>query len=308
MTTQPLIATPSRTLFALPYWIAAHRGFFSDEGLAPRLEFIASGEQINQGLRSGAIDLAIAPPDGVMLDALQGGPLRIVAGNACKPPLFVIAQPEIKTAADLRGKTFGVLSLREGSSKFIPLIAASGGLKPGDYEIKEAGGAPARVKLLTERKIDVGLQPMPLNYELEALGFSNLGWIGDFVPHYQFTSFNVNMDAAAREPALTTALLRAMRRGQHLALTHPEEASGIIARELGCDAGHALKALKDSARLAIFDPDLNWSAPALERIFRNLQDDGALPRGAPFEIGRTIVADYLDKARTGTDKTNIQVE
>lgn len=67
MTIRPLIATPSRTLFALPYWIAVHRDFFKDEGLAPDLEFVASGELINNGLRSGRIDLAIGPPDGVML-------------------------------------------------------------------------------------------------------------------------------------------------------------------------------------------------------------------------------------------------
>jgi len=302
MTTRPLIATPSRTLFALPYWIAVHRGFFKDEGLAPDLEFIASGEQINNGLRSGRIDLAIGPPDGVILDALAGGPLRIIGGNACKPPLFVIAQPEIKSAADLRGKTFGVLSLREGSSKFIALVAASGGLKPGDYNVVEVGGAPARVKLLTNRTIDVGLQPMPLNYELEALGFSNLGWTGDFVPHYQFTSINANLNWAQREPSLAAALLRAFMRGHHFAITHPDEASEILAPELGCDVGHALNALRDSARLQIFDTDLNWSVPALQRIFRNLQEDNAVPRDAPFEIERYVLPDYLDKARTDRPK------
>ena len=302
MTSRPLIATPSQTMFALPYWIAVHRGFFSDEGLAPSLEFIASGDLINQGLRSGRIALAIGPPDGVMMDALAGGPLRILAGNACKPPLFVIAQPEIRSAADLRGKTFGVLSLREGSSKFIEKFAKTGGLKPGDYRVVEVGGAPARVKLLAERAIDAGLQPMPLNYELEALGFSNLGWTGDFVPHHQFTSINANLNWAQREPSLAAALLRAFMRGHHFAITHPDEASEILAPELGCDVGHALNALRDSARLQIFDTDLNWSVPALQRIFRNLQEDNAVPRDAPFEIERYVLPDYLDKARTDRPK------
>jgi len=86
MTIRPLIATPSRTLFALPYWIAVHRGFFQDEGLTPDLEFVASGDLINEGLRNGRITLAIGPPDGVMLDVLAGGPLRPVSSPACPPP------------------------------------------------------------------------------------------------------------------------------------------------------------------------------------------------------------------------------
>ena len=59
MIIHPLIATPSKTLFALPYWIAVHRGFFKDEGLTPSLEFVASGERINEGLRNGRVTLAV---------------------------------------------------------------------------------------------------------------------------------------------------------------------------------------------------------------------------------------------------------
>jgi ABC-type nitrate/sulfonate/bicarbonate transport system substrate-binding protein len=297
MTIRPLVATPSRTLFALPYWIAVHRDFFKAEGLAPDLEFVAGGELINEGLRNGRITMAIGPPDGVMLDVLAGGPLRILAGNACKPPLFVMAQPEIRSAADLRGKTFGVLSLREGSSKFIEKFARTGGLKPGDYRVVEVGGAPARVKLLAERTIDAGLQPMPLNYELEARGFSNLGWTGEFEPHYQFTSFNASRDLVQREASLAAAMLRAMLRGQRFASAHPDEACGILASELGCEQSHALKALQDTSRLGIFDPDLNWSGPGLERIFRNLQEDGAVPAGTRFELERHVLADSLRQAQ-----------
>jgi NitT/TauT family transport system substrate-binding protein len=297
MTARPVIATPSRTLFALAYWIALHQGYFADEGLTPELEFVASGDLINDGLRNGRIAMAISPPDGVILDVLAGGPLRIVGGNACKPPLFVIAQPEIRTVADLRGKTFGVLSLREGSSKFIAKFTEAGGLKPGDYTIVEAGGAPARVKLLDERKIDVGLQPMPLNYELEERGFTNLGWTGEIEPHYQFTTLNTSRELAEREPMLVVSILRALLRGQRFATTESAQASSIVAAGLGCEIGHALKALQDSARLGIFDPDLRWSDAALQRNVCNLNDDRALPAGTSYDIERFILSDFLRKAR-----------
>jgi ABC-type nitrate/sulfonate/bicarbonate transport system substrate-binding protein len=297
MSAQPVVATPSRTLFALPFWVALHRGFFRDEGLKPSLAFIGSGDAIIAGLRDGSITMAISPPDGIMLDVLAGGPLRIFGGNACKPPLFVIAQPEIRTASELRGKTFGVLSLREGSSKFIAKIAKAGGLASGDYRIVEVGGAPARVKLLIERAIDVGLQPMPLNYELEARGFTNLGWTGEFEPHYQFTSINANRDWAAREPLLAVAMLRALLRAQRFIAAEPGEAAAVASAELGCESGHAAQAIHDSARLGIFDPNLDWSAAGLERIFLNLQDDRALPANTAFEIERYVSGDALRAAQ-----------
>jgi ABC-type nitrate/sulfonate/bicarbonate transport system substrate-binding protein len=296
MTARPVIATPSKTLFALPYWVALECGYFADEGLTPDLDFVASGDLINEGLRNGRIAMAISPPDGVILDVLAGGPLRIVGGNACKPPLFVIAQPEIRTLSDLRGKTFGVLSLREGSSKFIAKIAEAGGLGPDDYKIVEVGGAPARVKLLVERKIDVGLQPMPLNYELEARGFTNLGWTGEYEPHYQFTTINANRDWVEREPSLAVSILRALLRGQRFATTEPEQASSIVAAALGCEIAHALKALHDAARLGIFDPNLSCSEPGLRKILNNLNDERAPPQGISFDIERYILRDCLCSA------------
>jgi ABC-type nitrate/sulfonate/bicarbonate transport system substrate-binding protein len=292
-----MFATPSRTLFALPYWIAEHRGFFKDEGISPRIEIIGSGEQIKASLRSGEILMSIDPADGVMTDVHSGGPLRILAGNARKPPLFVIAQPEIRTLADLRGKTFGVLSLREGSSKFIPKIAAAAGLSPSDYKVVEIGGAPTRVKLLAERKIDVALQPMPLNYEAQARGYTDLGWTGVYEPDYQFTTLNANIEWARREPQQAARMLRALLRGQRFALTDPETAARIVAIELRTEEPYALQAIRESARLGILDPELNWSEAGLNRIFLNLKEDGLVPPDLPFEIGRYVAPEYLRQAK-----------
>src|SRR5260370_32378932 len=82
------VATPSRSIFVLPVWIAERKGFFRDEGIEARLDIINSGEQIKDQLRSGATHVSLDSPEGVLIDVQKGGTLRIVAGNARKPPLF----------------------------------------------------------------------------------------------------------------------------------------------------------------------------------------------------------------------------
>lgn len=47
----------------------------------------------------------------------------------------------------------------------------------------------------------------------------------------------------------------------------------------------------------IFDPDLNWSGLGLERIFRNLQENNAVPTGTRFELERYVLTDYLRQAQ-----------
>ena len=66
-------------------------------------------------------------------------------------------------------------------------MAKAEGLAAADLKISAVGGAPARQVMLKEGKIDAGMQPLPLNLEAEALGFTNLGWAGKYEPEWQFT-------------------------------------------------------------------------------------------------------------------------
>lgn len=291
-----MFATPSRTFFALPYWIAEHRGFFKDEGVVPSLELIGDSGKIRDRLRSGETKLAIDTADGVLLDVLIGGPLRIVGGNARRPPLFLVARSDIRTLADLRGATFGVLSLSEGSSKLIPKIMASAGLSPSDYTIVAAGGAPARATLLRERKIDAALQPMPLHYEAEAEGFNCLAWAGTHEPEWQFNTINANIEWARRESQTIVALLRALLRAQSFMLTNPDEAARIAATELRTELRFSARAVTDAIELGIFNPGFECSISALARIFQNMQDDGAIPSGEKFQLERFVDHEFLHRA------------
>src|SRR4029079_11971712 len=172
------VVTPSVVIFAIPYWIAERQGYFKDEDIAPTLDIEPNGKRITERLLSGATQFSLVGPDAVLIDATAGGPLRIVAGIVRKPPLFLIAKPSIKTFADLRGASIGVLSLTEGSSKLLIKMARAEGLSAEDLKITPVGGAPARQTLLKDNKIDAGMQPLPLNLEAAALGFKNLGWGG----------------------------------------------------------------------------------------------------------------------------------
>ena len=146
-----------------------------------------------------------------------------------KPPLFLIAKPSIKTFADLRGANIGALSLTEGSSKLLIKMAKAEGLAAADLKINAVGGAPARQIMLKEGKIDAGMQPLPLNLEAEALGFTNLGWAGKYEPEWQFTTVNVNGDWARKNPRVATGFVRALLRGQQFIWSNPDEAAQIAA-------------------------------------------------------------------------------
>ena len=291
------VVTPSRVIFAIPFWIAERNGYFKEENIEPTLEIVPNGRDITQRLLIGASQFSVVGPDATLIDATKGGPLRIVAGIVRKPPLFLIAKPSIKTFADLRGANIGVLSLTEGSSKLLIKMARAEGLSAEDLKITPVGGAPARHTLLKDNKIDAGMQPLPLNLEAEALGFNNLGWAGKYEPDWQFTTVNTNGAWARQNARIVTSFVRALLRGQEFIWSNRQESARIAADVLKTEPELAARSLAEAIRLGILDPRLNWSEVGLRRIYENMQADGTIPADRKFDLGLVTDDGYLRAAQ-----------
>jgi NitT/TauT family transport system substrate-binding protein len=291
------MAVVSRTVFYLPAWMAEKQGFFKAEGLDVKMKVYDSSNQIFVDLRKGDMQIAVASIESVIADAYKGGKVRIVAGSAKRPPHFIIAQPEIKTLADLKGKTIGVVSMHEGTTFFVADIARAGGFKPSDVKVEAVGGSPTRQRLLKEKKIDAGLQPYPLSYEAEAAGFSNLGPVATLVPDYQFTSVMVDADWAKENRAALVGFLRALRKGTAYMFDHPDESAEVAAKELRTSVAFARRAIDDTANMDIMSRDLSVAPASLRRVFTIMQEDGALGRDLPFEPAKFVDESFLKESQ-----------
>jgi NitT/TauT family transport system substrate-binding protein len=287
----------SRTVFYLPAWTAEKQGFFKDEGLDVKIEVYDGSEKIFHDLRAGTHQIAIASIESVIAEAYKGGTLRIVAGIAKRPPHFIIAQPEIKTLADLKGKTIGVVSMHEGTTFFVADIAKAGGFALGDVKVEAVGGSPTRARLLKERKIDMGLQPYPLSYEAEAQGFTNLGAMAKLVPDYQFVSVMVDESWASKNRRVLTGFLKALRRGTEYMFAHPDESAELGAKELRTSPAFARRALEDTLSMEIMARDLSLTDASLRRVFSIMQQAGVLGRDLPFEPAKFVDESYLAESR-----------
>jgi NitT/TauT family transport system substrate-binding protein len=288
----------SRTVFYLPAWTAEKQGFFKEAGLDVNIEVYDGSEKIFHDLRAGTHQIAIASIESVIAESYKGGTLRIVAGIAKRPPHFIIAQPEIRTLADLKGKTIGVVSMHEGTTFFVADIAKAGGFALNDVTVEAVGGSPTRARLLKERKIDMGLQPYPLSYEAEAQGFTNLGAMAKLVPDYQFVSVIVDEDWASKNRAVVAAFLKALRRGTEYMFAHSDDESAELgAKELRTSPAFARRALEDTLGMDIMSRDLSLTDASLRRVFSIMQQAGALAREVPFEPAKFVDESYLAESR-----------
>jgi NitT/TauT family transport system substrate-binding protein len=291
------IGVVSRTIFYLPAWTAQQQGFFKQEGIDADLVVYDASDKILADLKSGVDQIGISSIESVIQDAYNGGPMRLVAGSAQRPPHFIIAQSNIKTMAQLKGKTIGVVSMTEGTTFFVKDIAKAGGFALSDVKVEAVGGSPTRARLLKERKIDAGLQPYPLSYEAERDGFTNLGPIATLVPDYQFTSVMVNDGWAKQNAKVLAGFLRALRKGTDYMFAHPDESAELGAKELRTTVAFARRALEDTAKMDVMARDLSLTDLSLRKVFTTMQEAGAMGSDVRYDRARIVDESYLNESR-----------
>jgi NitT/TauT family transport system substrate-binding protein len=135
--------------------IARSNGIFAKYGLHIELPRGAAGgsAEVRRWLASGELDLADYGVDNAIAMVENAGVDVILVAATDYTPTELVAQPEIKSLADLRGKIVLVDAPNTQNALALKKILSTAGLNAGtDYQMKEAGGTTARVAAMVKQK------------------------------------------------------------------------------------------------------------------------------------------------------------
>src|SRR3984893_16882558 len=184
-----------------PFYVAARKGFFAGEDLDVEINFAQSGPAVAQQLTGGAFDVALSIGNDNAIHAIdKGAPLAIVRIIGNTAPYALIAKPELKTIADLKGKTISVGQANDITTVYFERMAAANGLQRADYDELVGGVAAARPAALQGRgggARDAAFVLPPLNFQANAAGYVTLGYSADYVKALPFTGMVVRKSWAA---------------------------------------------------------------------------------------------------------------
>ncbi|MGH7809297.1 MAG: ABC transporter substrate-binding protein [Candidatus Binatia bacterium] len=106
----------------LPIWVAKDAGLFAKNGLNVEPVQIRGGALITMGIMSGQLPLSGAGAESIVAARVEGGDVVLLACPVDSDPVYLIARPEIKSPAELKGKATAVTRL--GSTTHFYLRAA----------------------------------------------------------------------------------------------------------------------------------------------------------------------------------------
>jgi ABC-type nitrate/sulfonate/bicarbonate transport system substrate-binding protein len=168
---------------------AQAKGFYAKRGLNVEIKFTPNSDELRNGLAEGryqiahsAVDNAFALKDKANVDIAV-----VIGGDNSFNHLMV--QPDIKSLADIKGKTVVVDAINTAYAFQLYEMLKQKGLNKGDYEIKTAGGTGARLEAMTKDKaMAAAMMNPPFSIRGEKAGLKDMGTAAAALGAYQGSS------------------------------------------------------------------------------------------------------------------------
>jgi NitT/TauT family transport system substrate-binding protein len=256
------IHVPSKSLSLMPYYFGMDKGFFAAEGIEPELVMMAPPIAI-AALVAGELDFSTTT--GAATSAIMRGlPLRRMFYVQQDPAHVLLAQPEIKSIAELAGKTLGVTALTDAVGMSANVILKANGLDSQRVNLLAMQITDNTIKALTSRKIAATLLAPPYAQELEGKGYIRLAEARTYAP-LSFIGLIATMDNVKKNPQRVTGVVAALYRTMNYMLdpANRAEVARYVASYHKIDLPLAEKAF--AAQMPAYSKDGTKPRKAVER-------------------------------------------
>ena len=154
----------------LPVWVAKESRIFAKHGLDPEVIMIQAGALTTLAIISGELQFSGAGAASVLAARIKGSDIVLVACPADSDLVYLMARPEIKTTAELKGKSSAVTRLGSTTHFYLRSALKYAGLNPEkDVTILQLGSEYAAA--LETGRIAAAALPFDL-----ALPYLQRGW------------------------------------------------------------------------------------------------------------------------------------
>ena len=201
--------------FNWPIWVAQEKGFFLENGVAVNITPTPGSVFQLVNLIDSKFDIAITAIDNLIAyregqgEDPKPGPDLIAVMGCDQGFLKLVTVPEVKSFADLRGKTVSVDARTTGYAFVLFEILDRNGLREPDYKVERAGGVLQRFQALMEKKHDGTLLLSPFEVQAEARGFNTLASASQVLGAYQGLVAGVRRSWAEKNREALIGFIRA---------------------------------------------------------------------------------------------------
>ncbi len=279
-----------------PLYIADRKGFFRDEGLTVETVYTNSNPAVAQQTVAGSFDLGATTYESAVRAIVGEAPLRIHASLMRAFPYMVMSSPEIKSVADMRGKTVSLPLVKSLITVFWNRWLVESGMKVADVDQIYDPATPNRFAALKSKSVHAAVLSQPFDWVAMSEGFNKLLDLGARVRDYGFTAFVARPNWAASHGGELRGFLRAVSRAVPYLddPAHREECAEILMGPTKMSRENALRSWDYYVgELRPFDKSLDLPSRQLELLVGTLIEMGDFKRDGDYRPERFVDPSFL---------------
>ncbi len=235
-------------------------GHFAKQGLDAKVLGATGTVQSIQAVISGEAQFGrFSGIDFIRAVAAKDAPLKAVATLRQNLGFTIVSLPQkpVRSGADFRGKTIGLLSIGGSTETYLDVMAAQAKVPKSDVKLIVAGNSPGEVELVHQGRLDCFICTFSTAFTIQQKIKEPLVYINvdDFVPA-PGQVFHGTRDTIAAKPDLVLKVLRALKSSMDEIMTRP---IGPIFERAGKD--FEIPGIKDIDNLVALQKktiEMNW--------------------------------------------------
>jgi ABC-type nitrate/sulfonate/bicarbonate transport system substrate-binding protein len=294
-TTSLRLLYPSFSASWATSWIAKEAGYFAAEGLDVELIRVGGSTRMVAAMLGGSAPIIQAGASAAVAAAAAGSDVVIIAATGKVSPFHLMASPDIKQPADLKGKKAGITTFGSTSDEVVRIALKKFGLEPNkDVAILTFGAQPEAFAALQNGAVQVAALSYPLYPRAAKLGMHELVNFGEL----GFEDINGTVITTRsfinRQRDIALRFMRGFIRGMHRYRTDKEFSKKVLAKYGKISDDEILEgAWQDYATGLVKIP--RPSSKAIQFLIENqFKDKKPLPK--PEQFVDDSIVDQLEKS------------
>ena len=277
---------------------AAGKGFLAAEGLAVDALIIQGGPPgIVRQVLGGSLDIGVSNFD-INIRGVQGGaPITMIGSSMIKVPFSLISAANIKSAADIKGKTVAVSSPKDPTALFLGRWLKANGLALSDVDVIYSPATQDRFAALMGGAVAAVALTQPFDFRALDRGFNRIADFGQMGGDYGFLAFTVTKQWLEKNGDVARGFLRAVKRGSDW-LHEPankQEAIDLLVADIKQDRALVEKMYDYYfGTLKPFSRDLSIAPSHLQGVLDAMVEAKELPTPTP-PMSQYVDLSYLTK-------------
>jgi len=293
-------------LVHLPWSVAIGQKYFEEQGLEPKgFNFDTGGKSIG-ALIGGSADFAANALEHAIKAKVQGKDLVYVFSSTRLPGFGLVVasahKGEIKTVADLKGKTVGVSGIGVASHVLLDYMLKKNGVDPKDVRVV-AVGLSTLPPALEGGKIVAGMAGEPFFSRLVSKGaafsMGNMSSLKETLAilggEYAFSGAITRPDVIQKRPHVVQKVVAALVKASHFIQTKtPEEIAAAVPADLVGDRAQYIETVRASKE--IFAPTGLVTPGGVETVVKVLDSFAVFKPGQKVDVASTYDMTFVRQA------------